>query len=59
MEEKDSVDGLMLEVTEAVAQHWRNVWVYYLVLALSWMIGAFFDITFIAAAKSVWLIVFT
>ena len=55
MEEKDSVDGLMLEVTEAVAQHWRNVWVYYLVLALRWMIGAFFYITFIAAAKSVWL----
>ena len=24
MEEKDSVDGLMLEVAEAVAEHWRK-----------------------------------
>jgi hypothetical protein len=44
MEEKDSVDGLMLEVAEAVAEHWRNVWVYYLVLAMGWMAAAFFFI---------------
>ena len=27
--QNQSVDKMLLEVTEAVAEHWQNVWVYY------------------------------
>lgn len=34
---KYTVDGMMLEVTEAVAQHWKEIWIYYLVFVVATM----------------------
>ena len=51
-QEKDSVGALMLKVAEAVAQHWRDVWVYYLALTAGMMSAKFFFIGFLTNAKS-------
>ena len=52
MEEKDSVDGLMLEVAEAVAAHWRDVRAYYCAVVNGSLTMVFWFLNFVAASKS-------
>ena len=52
-QERDTVDGLMLEVSEAVAQHWLDVRWHYVAVVMGYTTAAFLFAGFIVGAQDV------
>ena len=51
VQEKYTVHGMMLEVTEAVAKHWHDIWGYYCAFVVATISWVFFILGFFAAAS--------
>merc|ERR1712185_228819 len=49
MQETYTVHGMMLEVTEAVAKHWHDIWGYYCVFVVGTIGWVFFSMARLAA----------
>ena len=50
-EQKESLDDVVLEVAEAVAQHWLDVRLHYIAVVMGYLTGAFGFLGFVVAAS--------
>ena len=50
-EQKESLDDVMVEVAEAVAQHWVDVRLHYIAVVMGYLTGAFLFLGFVVKAS--------
>ena len=50
-EQKESLDDVMVEVVEAVKQHWLNVRLHYIAVVMGYLTGAFLYMGFVVRAS--------
>ena len=50
-EQKESLDDVVLEVADAVAQHWLDVRLHYIVVVMGYLAGAFLALGSLVAAS--------
>ena len=50
-EQKESLDDVMVEVAEAVAQHWLDVRLHYIAVVMGYLTGAFLFMGFVVKAS--------
>ena len=50
-EQKESLDDVVLEVAEAVAQHWLDVRLHYIAVVMGYLTGAFLYMGFVVKAS--------
>ena len=50
-EQKESLDDVMVEVAEAVAQHWLDVRLHYIAVVMGYLTGVFLVLGFVVTAS--------